>query len=60
MSVENQRKILTAYAEENGITPYEFVADDGFSGSDWERPGLTGIIEEVEAGNVACLITKDA
>ena len=29
MSIENQRMILTKYAEENGHIPYEFVYDDG-------------------------------
>ncbi len=58
-SIENQRKILTKYAEENGFTPYEFVYDDGYSGADWDRPGFTKILEDIEAGRVKSLITKD-
>jgi len=58
-SIENQRKILIKYAEENGFTPYEFISDDGYSGVDWDRPGFSKILENVEAGHVKSIITKD-
>jgi DNA invertase Pin-like site-specific DNA recombinase len=59
MSIENQRKILTAYAEENGLLPYEFIFDDGYSGTDWERPAFNRLLTEIEAGNVAACVVKD-
>ena len=59
MSIEHQRLILTKYAEENGFIPYEFVDDDGYSGADWDRPGFDRILEDIEAGRVRALITKD-
>ena len=58
-SIENQRKILTKYAEDNGFVPYEFIYDDGYSGADWDRPGWNKVIEDVEAGRVKSIITKD-
>ena len=58
-SILNQRSILTKYAEENKLTPYEFVYDDGYSGTDWERPAFSRIIEDVEAGLVSTVIVKD-
>jgi DNA invertase Pin-like site-specific DNA recombinase len=58
-SIVNQRSILTKYAEENGFTPYEFAYDDGYSGTDWERPAFSQIIEDVEAGLVSIVIVKD-
>jgi DNA invertase Pin-like site-specific DNA recombinase len=58
-SIVNQRSILTKYAEENNLTPYDFVYDDGYSGTDWERPAFSQIIEDVEAGNVSIVIVKD-
>jgi Site-specific recombinases, DNA invertase Pin homologs len=58
-SIINQRSILTKYAEENNLTPYEFVYDDGYSGTDWERPAFSQIIEDVEAGNVSTVVVKD-
>ena len=59
-SIINQRSILTKYAEDNKLTPYEFVYDDGYSGTDWERPAFSRIIEDVEAGLVSIVIVKDA
>ena len=59
MSIENQRLILTKYAEENGHAPYEFVYDDGISGADWDRPGFNRILGDVEAGRVKLLVMKD-
>jgi DNA invertase Pin-like site-specific DNA recombinase len=58
-SIENQRKILTKYAEENGFDNYEFVYDDGFSGGDWARPAFSKMIQEVEAGLISTVIVKD-
>ena len=58
-SIVNQRKILCKYAEDNGFTPYEFIYDDGFSGTDFERPNFARMIEDVEAGNVSIVIVKD-
>jgi len=58
-SIVNQRSILTKYAEENSLTPYEFVYDDGYSGTDWERPAFSQIIEDVEAWLVSTVVVKD-
>ncbi|MCD7947888.1 MAG: recombinase family protein [Oscillospiraceae bacterium] len=58
-SIQNQRKILTKYAEDNGFTPYEFIFDDGWSGADFDRPSFTKMIADVEAGRVSTVIVKD-
>ena len=58
-SIVNQRNILTRYAEENGLIPFEFVYDDGFTGAGWDRPAITKIVEDVEAGLVSTVIVKD-
>ena len=58
-SITNQRKILTKYAEENGFEDYEFVFDDGYSGSNFDRPSLNKILEDVECGNVGAIVVKD-
>ncbi len=58
-SIENQRKILTKYAGDNGFKNCEYVYDDGYSGGDWTRPAFCKMIEEVEAGRVATIIVKD-
>ena len=58
-SIINQRNMLTKYAEEKQLVPYEFIYDDGFSGTDWTRPAFAKMIEEVEAGLVSTVVVKD-
>jgi len=58
-SIINQRNILTRYAEDNELVPYEFIFDDGYSGADWDRPAFAKMIEEVEAGLVSTVVVKD-
>ena len=58
-SISNQKEILQAYAKKNGLLHPKFFVDDGFSGVSFEREGLQAMLHEVEAGNVATVITKD-
>lgn len=59
-SIQNQKKILERYAKENGFPNIKFFVDDGISGVKFdERDGLQAMLEEVEAGNVSTVITKD-
>lgn len=60
MSIQNQKIILQRYADEHRLFNTQFFVDDGFSGVDFEkREGLQSMLREVEAGNVATVITKD-
>jgi len=58
-SIVNQRALLEEYAERNGLVPYVFISDDGFSGTGWKRPGWLKVIEEIENDNVSTLVCKD-
>jgi len=58
-SITNQRRMLEKYADDNGFTPYESIADDGFSGTGWARPGWQKIVDLIEAGRVSTLIVKN-
>ena len=58
-SIINQQKILEDYATKNGFINVRFYADDGYSGTRWDRPAWTELIAEVEAGNVGAVICKD-
>ncbi len=58
-SISNQKKMLQKYAEENGFTNIKFFADDGFTGSNFNRPSFIEMMNEVESGNVGIVITKD-
>ena len=50
---------LQKYADEHHFFNTRFFVDDGFSGVSFEREGLQAMLHEVEAGNVATVITKD-
>jgi DNA invertase Pin-like site-specific DNA recombinase len=58
MSIANQRAMLEEYADRNGLTPYKSVCDDGFTGTNFNRPGWRELIAEVEAGNVSTILVK--
>ena len=58
-SIQNQKLILQKYADEHHFFNTRFSIDDGFSGVSFERKGLQEMLREVEAGNVATVITKD-
>lgn len=58
-SIQNQKLILQKYADDHHFLNTRFFVDDGFSGVSFEREGLQAMLREVEAGNVATVITKD-
>jgi len=59
-SITNQLDMLREYAERNGLTPYITIQDDGYSGTNFQRPGWQELIAKVEAGEVSCLLIKDS
>ena len=56
-SITNQRTIVWEYCEKHGIILVEEFVDDGFSGVSFDREGLQAMLQEVEAGRVATVIT---
>ena len=58
-SIHNQRLLLEQYARENGFQNTLFLADDGYSGTNFERPSWKKIVELIENGQVETLIVKD-
>lgn len=58
-SITNQKQYLEAYAREHGFRNIRHFTDDGYSGTNFNRPGFTELLEEIKAGHVSCLITKD-
>lgn len=59
MSIRSQKAILKRKAEEMGIYSYRFYVDDGYSGTNFNRPSFQQMITDIEAGKVDCVITKD-
>ncbi len=58
-SIKNQKAILKKYADDNGFTNTEYFVDDGWSGTNFDRPDFTRLISEVDAGRVGTVIVKD-
>ena len=59
MSISNQKLMLKDYAEKNGMPRYEYYVDDGYTGRNFNRPSFKRLIDDIEAGKVGCVITKD-
>lgn len=59
-SIGNQRELLKAYIHrQQDIELYDIYADDGFSGSNFDRPEFKRMMCDIEAGRVNCVIVKD-
>lgn len=58
-SIKNQKAILQKYAEDNGFRNIRFFVDDGFSGTNFDRPDLQRMIAKMDEGNIATIIVKD-
>ena len=58
-SISNQKRILEAYAKQNGFTNLRWYTDDGFSGANFQRPGFQAMLADIEAGKVGTVIVKD-
>ena len=59
LSIENQRLMLTEYADKNGFKNAKLYIDDGFSGTDNTRPAYVEMLEDVKNGLVGTVIVKD-
>ena len=57
-SVTNQRKILRAFAEENHYRVYDEYVDDGYTGTNFNRPDFKRMITDIENKKVNMVITK--
>ena len=58
-SIQNQKKMLAKYAKDNGFMNTSFYVDDGFSGTNFERPDWKRLIADVESDKIGTVITKD-
>ncbi|MDE7275438.1 MAG: recombinase family protein, partial [Lachnospiraceae bacterium] len=59
-SISNQKKFLADYIKErDALLVYDIYIDDGFSGTNYERPAFRRMINDIEAGKVNCVIVKD-
>lgn len=57
-SIQNQKKYLEEYARQKGLRNIRHFYDDGYSGTNFNRPGFAALLEEIEASHVEVLIVK--
>ena len=58
VSIETQRTILRKYAADNGLHIADEYVDDGWSGTNFERPSFKRMMADVDAGKVNCIVTE--
>ena len=58
-SIINQKKYLEDYAKSKGFKNIRHFTDDGYTGTNFNRPGFNALLDEVKAGNVGTILIKD-
>ncbi len=58
-SIKNQKLLLSDYAKENKFRNIRFYIDDGYSGSNFERPAFKRLLNDIENGEISTVIVKD-
>ena len=59
LSIENQRRILEKYVIEQGFELVDTYIDDGYSGTNFNRPGVQRLLEDAKIGRINVIIVKD-
>lgn len=59
LSIENQKRILTSYVTEQGWNIIDIYVDDGYSGTNFDRPSVTRLLEDAKTGKINLIIVKD-
>jgi len=59
LSIENQKAMLLQYCKEHHFPNPSFFVDDGYSGTSYDRPAFQKMLDEIEAGKVGVVLTKD-
>ena len=58
-SVINQKELLRGYVKNNNFNLVKEYVDDGYSGTNFNRPAFNSLLTEIEAGRVGTVIVKD-
>lgn len=59
MSISNQRALLKDYVQERGWSISDIYIDDGYSGTNFNRPDFQRMIADINEGRINCVVTKD-
>lgn len=58
-SIAHQIEILTKYAKDHQINSFRIYKDDGWSGTNFKRPGFLEMLGDIESGHVNMVVVKD-
>ena len=58
-SIANQKKMLSRFAKDNGLANTRYYVDDGFTGTNFNRPDFERLMEDVRNRKIDCIIVKD-
>lgn len=58
-SIANQKRMLGKYAKENGFENIRFYVDDGYTGTNFNRPDFMRLLEDIEMGYISTILVKD-
>ena len=58
-SIQTQKMMLEKYANDNGIIIVDYYIDDGYSGTNFDRPDFQRMLNDIEDEKVNMVITKD-
>lgn len=59
LSIENQKILVTKYAKEKGWEIKDVYVDDGYSGTNFEHPGVKRLLDDAKAGEINTIVVKD-
>lgn len=59
ISIEHQREIVEKYVLEHGGTITDEYVDDGFSGTNFNRPNVQRLLEDAKTGRIDTIVVKD-
>lgn len=58
-SIGNQRKLLEEYIENHPeLTVAECYADDGYTGTNFQRPAFQRMLRDMESGRIRCVLVR--
>lgn len=58
-SISNQKKLLSKKAKELGLSNTRYYVDDGYTGTNFNRPGFQQMLEDIDMGYVKTILVKD-
>ena len=59
VSIENQKLLLQSYVRQMGWNEVDVYIDDGYTGTNFNRPGVQRLIEDAKAKRINLILVKD-